>query len=215
MESHREPNTLFSLSYGFGESAMPVEYINRKGQKYYLYEGRTKTGKPKYFFAMKSDGTLVPTLPEGYEIYENPNAQVFLRKILPQSITAEEIATVKAGVKQYAKLNYFIVDVKKKAIVVYLGEQKEIDDLMELSSFIPVRDTSVLRDSLARSRNYFPMMQFVLEDAKTREFSVQRWCSRSSVDGWLFLDCSTDLKSLVQTYGRHLGKESFYDLLPY
>lgn len=84
---------------------MAVEYVNRKGRKYYLHEGKTKTGKPKYFFSMKPEGNLVNVIPEGYEIYENPNAQVFLRKVSPQIITPEEVETVKAGVKKYAKID--------------------------------------------------------------------------------------------------------------
>ena len=74
---------------------MPVEYINRKGQIYYLHQGTTKTGKPKYFFSMKQAAQQVDTIPEGFEIYENPNAQVFLRKIQPKLISDEEIAIVK------------------------------------------------------------------------------------------------------------------------
>jgi hypothetical protein len=30
---------------------MSVEYINRKGDVYYLHVGKTRTGKPKFFFS--------------------------------------------------------------------------------------------------------------------------------------------------------------------
>ncbi|KKM87650.1 hypothetical protein LCGC14_1266760 [marine sediment metagenome] len=56
---------------------MLVTYINRKEDIYYLHKGKTKTGKPKYFFSKKRNGDLVEKIPDGYEIYENPNAQVF------------------------------------------------------------------------------------------------------------------------------------------
>ncbi|BAY81550.1 hypothetical protein NIES267_10270 [Calothrix parasitica NIES-267] len=59
---------------------MAVEYLNRKGQKYYLHQGTTKTGKPKYFFSMKSEGNLVKKIPDSFEIYENPNAQVYIKE---------------------------------------------------------------------------------------------------------------------------------------
>jgi hypothetical protein len=42
-------------------------------------------------FAMKSEGQLADRIPEGFEIYENPNAQVFLRRIPPKIITDEEL----------------------------------------------------------------------------------------------------------------------------
>lgn len=193
---------------------MTIEYVNRKGRKHYLHQGKTKTGKPKYYFSMKSEGTLVDAIPDGYEIYENPNAQVFLRKILPQIISPEEIEIVREGVKQYAKLDLFIVDVKGKQIVVYLCDQN-IDTLTELASFGLGKDPVRLKEVISRSLSYSPMMQFVLEDDQTRQFVVERWCFRGSVDDWIFLAGPSDLQSLVKKYARHLGKESFYDLMPY
>ncbi len=38
---------------------MPITHVNAKGKTYYLHQGVTKTGKPKYHFAMKSEGALV------------------------------------------------------------------------------------------------------------------------------------------------------------
>ena len=192
---------------------MAIEYVNRKQKTYYLHEGKTKTGKPKYFFSMKAEGDLVEAMPEGFEIYENPNAQVFLRKIQPQMVTPEEVAIVQEGVKKFAKLDHFIVDVKGKHIVVYLCDQN-VDDLVALAAFSPL-GTSGLADRMTQSLNYSPMMQFVLVDKKTREFEVERWCFRGSVDDWIGLDSSTDLMALVKKYGRHLGKESFYELTPW
>jgi hypothetical protein len=185
---------------------MTIEYVNRRGKKYYLHEGKTKTGKPKYFFSMKSEGTLVNTIPGGYEIYENPNAQVFLRKIPPQMITPEEIAIVREGVKKYAKLDYFIVDVKDRQIVVYLCDQN-VDTLMELASFAHGMNPTRMRELVAQALSYTPMMQFVLDDVQTREFMVERWCFRGSVDDWISLSGPSDLKALVKKYAPHLGKE--------
>ena len=51
---------------------MPITHTNAKGQTFTLHQGTTKTGKPKYYFAMRSEGTLAKTTPAGYEIYENP-----------------------------------------------------------------------------------------------------------------------------------------------
>ncbi len=191
---------------------MAIEYVNRKQKTYYLHEGKTKTGKPKYFFSMKAEGDLVEAMPEGYEIYENPNAQVFLRKIQPQMITPEEVAIVREGVKKFAKLDYFMVDVKGKHIVVYLCDQN-VDSLMALVESSPISDAGLL-DRMTQSFTYSPTMQFVLVDEETREFAVERWCFRGSIDDWILLDSSTNLKSLVQKYARHLGQESFYDLMP-
>ena len=192
-----------------------IEYINRRKQTYYLYEGKTKTGKPKYFFSRKKEGNSVDTIPDGYEIYENPNSQVFLRKIPVQVISLEEIETVKVGIKQYLKASDFIVDVKGKNIVVYLCDQN-VDlsmKIMEAMTFPNTPDFLRDRDSFAFSLSYSPMMQFVLDDIESRSFTVERWCFRGFIDGWIPLDSSTNLENLVQTYGAHLGKESFYELM--
>ncbi|MEB3339163.1 MAG: hypothetical protein VKJ46_16960 [Leptolyngbyaceae bacterium] len=192
---------------------MAVEHINRKGQRYYLHEGKTKTGKPKYFFAMKSEGDLLDFIPEGYEIYENPNAQVFLRKIPAQIITPEEIAIVREGIRKHAKIDAFIVDVKDKHIVVYLCDQN-VDAFRGLVG-LGAWGSDQMMAKLASSFTYSPMMQFVLVDPQTREFVVERWCFRGSVDDWIPLGQSHSLQDLVKNYGCHLGKESFYDLTPW
>ena len=101
---------------------MVVTHVNRKRDTYFLHEGKTKTGKPKYFFSKDSEGSLLDSIPEGYEIYENPNAQVFLRKKSPQLVTDEEIEIVRTGLRRYAKDQRCIVDVKKEQIVVYQAE---------------------------------------------------------------------------------------------
>lgn len=188
-----------------------LEYINRKGKKHYLHEGTTKTGKPKYFFSLKSEGSPVNAIPEGYEIYEHPNAQVFLRKIPDQFITSEELAIVREGVQKHLKIEYFILDVRGKNIVLHTCDQS-VENLMELSKLIFGKSLIQPRKILTDWMTYSPIMQFVLSDLKRREFVVERWCFRGSVDDWISLDSSTDLKALVDKYTCHLNQESFFDL---
>jgi len=107
---------------------MTVKYINYKGDTYYLHQGKTKTGKPKYFFSMKKEGVLVEAIPDGYKIYENPNARVFLRKISPRVFTDKEIFIVENGVKNLSKLRDFKIDIKNNQIIIFLPDQ-DIDSL--------------------------------------------------------------------------------------
>jgi hypothetical protein len=64
---------------------MPITHTNRKGKKYYLHQGKTKTGKAKWFFSMKTEGELADSIPDGYETYEEPNAQVFFAEDTAQA----------------------------------------------------------------------------------------------------------------------------------
>src|SRR5918999_1568123 len=84
---------------GTRSTAVPITHTNAKGKTLYLHQGMTKTGKPKYYFSMQSEGTLAESIPGGFEIYENPNAQVFLRRIPPKIISDEERQVVEDAMR--------------------------------------------------------------------------------------------------------------------
>ena len=183
---------------------MPVTYINRKRDTYYLHVGKTKRGKTRYWFAKNTEGDLVDAIPEGHEVYENPEAQVLLRKIVPQLVTAAEIAVVKDGLKRYAPGKNCVVDVKGEHIVVYYAEGVALDQEGFGFSF-PVS-----------YRSYMKVMRFTLVDEKKRTFWVQRWCFRGSIDDWIDLWASgseAKLSDLVKKFCPHIGQESFYELM--
>ena len=164
---------------------MMVEYTNYKGDRYYLYEGATKKGNPKYWFSKSADGKLLEEIPDRFEIYEEPNGMVYLRKIQSKLIFNEEIEIIKNSIPKGLDAK---VDIKKNIITIYISENG--------------------------TRNYQALMRFILIDDETREFEAQRYCFRGSIDDWIELDSSTDLKKLAKKCCYHLGKDSFYDL-PY
>jgi len=165
---------------------MAVKYVNRKGQTFYLHEAKTKTGKPKYFFSMKDEGVLVESIPEGFEVYENPDAQVFLRKKKPQFITNSEIAIVREALRKHAKNQFCMVDVREKQIVVYHSAGGDL---------------------------YQKVLRFTLINEDSRKFVTERWCFLGSIDDWIHVSGSGDLATLVKKYAPHIGKESFYELM--
>ncbi|WP_427159803.1 hypothetical protein ACQFX9_28095 [Aliinostoc sp. HNIBRCY26] len=190
---------------------MTINYVNRKGQLYYLHQGTTKTGKPKYFFSMKSEGNLLETIPDGYEIYENPNTQVFLRKVQPKVITDEEKAIVEAGVKQFSNLQDYQMDIKKEIITVYTPDQ-DINVLSSLINFSSQDKLSEAQNILKRSISYSPMLRFILIDEHQRIFITQRYCFLGRIDDWINIGESNNLQALVKKYVKHLGQESFFEL---
>src|SRR5215813_149160 len=104
-------------------AVVPITYTNAKEKTYYLHQGTTKTGKPKYYFSTQPEGTLAEAIPAGFEIYETPNTQVFLRRIPPKIITDEERQVVEDGMRKYASVQDYKIDVKGNAIVVYTPNQ--------------------------------------------------------------------------------------------
>jgi hypothetical protein len=166
---------------------MAVKYVNRTGQTFYLHEGKTKTGKRKYFLSLKEEGVLAESIPDGYEIYENPDAHVYFRKKVPQLVTNEEIAVVRGGLRRFAPDRQCLVDVRKEYIVVHYSKA---------GSF------------------YHPVLRFTLIDEEHRKFAVDRWCFLGSIDDWMRLsEGEGELPKLVETYTPHIGKDSFYELM--
>ena len=191
---------------------MPITHTNAKGKTYYLHQGTTKTGKPTYHFSMQSEGSLAASIPEGFEIYENPNAQVFLRKIPPKLITEEERQVVEEGMRKYADVKDYKIDVKGKAIIIYTTDQ-DVETLAHLfKDIVPdPQSNTQLMTSLRHSLQYSPMLQFILDDEQCRTFVAQRYCFRGSIDDWIDIGYGP-LTTLVKTYVQHLGKESYFEL---
>lgn len=140
---------------------MPVTHVNRKQDTYYLHAGKTRTGKPRYWFSKSTEGELVGTIPEGYEVYENPDAQVFLRRIVPQLVTPAEIAVVEDGLRRYAPGQNCLVDVHREHIVVYHAERVRLD----LGGF-------GIGELPPSYRNYMKVMRFTLVEEQDRMFRV-------------------------------------------
>src|SRR6266567_1186004 len=149
-----------------------MTHTNAKGQTFSLYQGTTKTGKPKYYFAMQSEGTLAKAIPPGYEIYENPNAQVFLRRIPPKIITDEECQVVEEGMRKYAEVKDYKVDVRGNAILIYTADQ----DMDTIAALVcnphASREENTRRMTLLRQGiHYSPMLVFQLVDVTRRTVS--------------------------------------------
>lgn len=188
---------------------MTLRYTNCKGETYYLHKRTGKKGD-SYFFSKEEVGTPVKSIPKGYEIYEDPNGRVFLRKIVPKKISQEEVSVVENSIRQYSKLKNYKIDVKGKAITIYLPDH-EIEDLTNCFDSLVFVNHSLLDKSLKNILTYSPVMRFILSDQKERRFRVER--AGFLDDDWVLLDDSNDLLKLAKKYCRHLGKNSFYDLI--
>ncbi|MBF0449229.1 MAG: hypothetical protein HQK75_00855 [Candidatus Magnetomorum sp.] len=194
---------------------MIVTHINKRKQKYYLHQGTTKTGKPKYHFSMKDNGNLMEKIPEGYEIYEHPsNAQVFLRKKQPKIITDIESKLIRKYLKKIKNSNRYIPDIKGKVITVFEANQNSDDlrSVFERLSFGMYQSDACINEILDKTATYSPVMRFILEDQKHRLFTAERFCFRSSIDDWIYIGGPDSLEKLLKIYLKHLGQESLYDI---
>jgi hypothetical protein len=201
---------------------LAVDYKNRIGKTYYLREGKTKTGKPRYFFSSKQHGKgeEVEHIPEGYEIYEHPeNAQVFLRKKRPQLITDIEKQLVKRYVQTLRGSKRYLLDCQDDCITVY-ESNADIGDLKSIFSHFmqdaPIRPGITVDDAVSTlvssvDRYYTAMLRFRLVDKEERKFMAERFCFRGSIDDWIHLGGPDDLKELARRYIGLLGTDKFFD----
>jgi hypothetical protein len=188
---------------------MPIQCRNRKGKTYYLHQGKSKTGTLQYFFSMKAEGDLAEAIPEGYEIYENPNAQVFLRKIQPKLIKDSERAIVEKYLPKSS--GSFLCDIKGKTITVFESDQdiKSLEESLRSIAFARKIDTA---EFVRTATTFSAVFRFILNDAEKRLFVVERYCFKGSIDDWMYIAGPEKLESLAKNYLKHLGRESFYEL---
>lgn len=196
-------------------TAVALQHTNRRGDVYYI-QAKERAGKISYSAARKPTGKLVDRVPEGYEVYEKPeNAQVFVRKIKSTRILPIERQQLESSIRKLAKLEHFIVDVEGDGLIVYLTNAEPDASLSILRTMAPMTadQAQSMRDFMLSRANYDKMMRFVLMDEKTRAFAVERWCFLGGIDDWFFLEGDAPLPTLAKKYVRHLGKESFFELM--
>lgn len=194
---------------------MQIEHVNRKGQKYYLHAGKTKTGKPRFWFALKKPLEPVEKVPDGFEIYEEPGvAQVMLRKVVASSIRPEERQILESALQQHLRANQFLIDTQGDSLVIYLADNgpAESQAISRIFGSTGGFFGNMAESLIGANSQFTKMMRFTLVDEKSRRFWVERWCFRGSIDDWFPLGDGT-LPKMAAKYVKHLGKESFFDLM--
>ena len=200
---------------------MTVSYKNRKSKTYYLHKGKTKTGKPKYHFSLKSKGELVDEIPEGYEIYEHPaHGQVFLRKKLSQIITDIEKHIVEKELKEIEVPYNHLLDIRGKTITIFESHQ-DVDALKDIFSarfgqgFRPfgLDADSTIDDIINIALDYSPIIRLSLQDEKKRTFIAERYSFRGSTDDWVQIGGPGSLKEIAKEHVKHLGQDSLFGIL--
>lgn len=198
---------------------MTLQYTNRVRKIYYLSAGKTKTGKPQYFFTLKEKNNSINKTPKGYEIYEHPeNAQVFMRKIRPRLINELEEQFVKNKVKMLNRTRRYRVDCKDKYITIYESNQ-EIESSQKAFGKFFSKSGTTSEDALNSftnilDQNYTAILRFYLTDKEKRAFSAERFCFRGQFDRWIYLEESEHFRNLVAKYISILGTDDFFEL-PY
>ena len=159
---------------------------------------------------MRTEGNLVESVPEGYEIYERPGGMVYVRKIQKTPILAHELQYVQ---DQLAPLNdrehaFFCSAFGGNSTVLSFEKQLMLKrNLFRYQAEIRCKEIIIYEVSCDGR----PIMKFALCDEEEREYRAFRWCFRGRIDGWLELR-DGQLRDLAAKYCPALGTDDFYEL---
>ena len=193
---------------------MPVTYINRKGRKYYLHQGVTKTGKPRYYFSRDENGNLVDEIPAGYEISESINGIVSLVKLRPKKILPAEVKIIEKAIKRHKQSSDYRVNVRVDEIEIYERVGPNPAELIaRLSPGLFDTEIEKLAEEEERIYSQFtPILRFILHNEQERIFGIKRMCYLGSVDDWIDIGYTGSLSELAKQIIPLLGSEEYFGL---
>lgn len=198
---------------------MSVTYVNRKGRKYYLCQGNTKTGRKRYYFSREQKDNPVEAIPEGYEITESVNGIVSLSKARPKLITEQEISVVQSSIERHPEGKRYRLDAKSKELIIY---EPVGPDLQELASYLAegLGFPGVMGDDFNRRleeehniyTQYTPVLKFILSDKEKRLFRAERMCYLGSIDDFIEIAYNKPIGELAKSLIPTLGTDEFFTL---
>jgi hypothetical protein len=197
---------------------MPISHTNRKGQTFFLRQGITKTGKPRYFFSKTAAPDALEQIPAGHHIEESVNGVVSLVKDRKQLILPEEIQVLEAALHQHTKGTNYRVSAKGKQIIVYERLGPDAEDMAEIfGKTLPIYSRRELLDGmqamLDKSAQYSPMLHFNLVDAAARTFCAERATYVASLPDWVDICGRGSLQELVDEIIPLLDTDEYFALI--
>jgi hypothetical protein len=192
-----------------------MEYINRRDDRYYVFQGKTKTGKPKFYTSKRPEsekGTLVDSLPDDFEIYEAPSdARVYVRKKKPTKIIPPERDLVHRLAEALSAYSHVQTVIEGDRIVVYTPPV-DTDRCSRLLAVAIGASCDRLNDWAIRYGRFAADLRFSLIEADKRIYMAERFCYLGSIDDWITISKPAQLESLAEKTLPHLGHDSFFEI---
>ena len=184
---------------------MGVEHVNRRGVRYYIHQGRTKTGKAKYYASREptsEKGTPADSLPDDFEVYEDPsNCRVYVRRRRPTRILPHERDFVHRMACELGAHSRVLTVVEDDQIVIYTPDQDPIADANK-SGQTSQDSSRLLFKLIAKHANFSAELRFILADVDQRIFLAERY----AIDRWIQLSPLDTLESLAKQLLPYLGR---------
>lgn len=164
--------------------ALSIENSNKKS--YFIKSRTTKKGNMTYYLTTKEDESCLDEIPKGYEVFEKYDyGSLFIRKKIESLFTQVEIDKLRKHLDKNKSIYDYRINIHGKEIAIYTAESIRFEERMRIKVF---------------------------EDGSERNFEVERFCYRGSVDDWITIGSESDIDKIGSKYLIHLGKESYYEL---
>jgi hypothetical protein len=145
---------------------MPISFENFREDTYYLHSKKTKKGNTTYHFSKQPKGAAdIEEIPAGFEIYEEPNGKVYLRKKAKTLILHKEIQVIKKAMQKYSGIKDFKLDIKKNIIFIHT-----LSDTFDENLPVP-------KHLLHKYKQYETKLRIIIIDQEERRFEAERYCT--------------------------------------
>lgn len=206
------------------EGAHALHYTSRSGISWFLHQGATKTGKPKYYVAKSIGPGAIAAMPAGFELSESVNGVVSVRRVnsRPKPVDDADVELVLSEVARHPHLRHHRVAAGRAEIVIHepIGALTDsgIQRLTSMFGHLRSLPESHLSEIRGRAR-YTPVLKFVAETAvggpggpsERRSYSVRRMTYRGD-EGWSYPLADGPLRNLVEDFVWRIGTDRFFDL---
>jgi len=196
----------------------PIDYTNRLGKTYYLFQGKTKKGNPRYFFSPDPSGGKVECvpldhIPEGFELFEHPNANVVLRKKIKTEVLPFELHLVRDMVEELERIDQGDT-LERFAKTFGHPDSRRIEHFKRYHVWrfrAEVEQDSIVVYEV-RGQQAVAVLRFDLMNKNSREYSVSRWVFRG-MGHWSSLTKSGRINEVAQKYCPCLVTDRFFEML--
>lgn len=195
---------------------MPYSYTNRQGKKHYFKAVPTKSGKYRYYVTISDEyPNLIEDIPSGFEVAELPEeAKVVIRKIKPVHTTQEEKEILHDAIKDFSAIKDFFIHTEDDYLWVYHSQFSYPGGQEESMSRAEAKQH--FGEGIEPWMRFFTSLRFQLVDHEKRFFQAERVVFLGFY-GHDFHPIGEigSIEDVAREYGQHLGKDSFFDIVPH
>jgi hypothetical protein len=186
-----------------------LSHTNRMGDTYYLHEGTTKTGKPRFYFAKALRAGALATMPDEFEVVESINGVVSVRRKRggAPTVPGDDVDLVRAAVAEHAHLRDHRVESVGGAIVVFEPHPSRAQ-LRRMNLGLGLVSEPFVSKRMKQAR-FDPILKFEREGD---EYAVYRMTFRGE-GGWSYPLDAGKLRLLAKKYVRHVGTDELFELM--